>query len=128
MPRGGARSGGSHKQLSQKVKKKQLQEKRDRKRGTAKGSDGSSGEEDFPCIDDVGIRARMSMSLGKSGHINQFSTVFVKETDEAVAARKNNSDEPIDVARRAKGLFALKPTECVDHTCVFSVISHAESG
>ncbi len=55
------------------------------------------------------VRSRMTTSLGKSGHVNEFSTVFVKETVEAVAERKKGCDNPIDMSRRVKGLFAAMP-------------------
>lgn len=101
--------GGGHRPLSQKQKQQQLKDKREKKRGAA----GSSDEEHAtPAIDPDSVdavRARMTTSLGKSGHVNQFSTVFVKETSEAVAERKNHSDEPVDTSRRAKGLFAIIP-------------------
>jgi hypothetical protein len=120
MPRGAGRGGGSHKPQSTKAKKKQLQEKRDRKRGTIEGSDSDTGDAVGSGVHDASIRDRMTTSLGKSGHVNQFSTVFVKESDEAVAARKNTSDEPIDLSRRSKGLFALKPAEYGRFTDGFS--------
>ncbi len=63
------------------------QDKRERKR-SAQAPEALWGPTAVPheeTVDDV--RARMTTSLGKSGHVNAFSTVFVKETLDAVAAR-----------------------------------------
>ena len=109
MPR--HKPAGGDKGHSQKAKKKQMQEKREKKRaaeGAARADAPDSPDEDG--VEDV--RARMTTSLGKSGHVNAFSTVFVKETAEAVELRRNTSDEPIDMSRRSKGLFALAPNRC----------------
>ena len=112
MPKGGNRGSRTapDKSFSQKQKKKQLQEKREKKRGAATARHGPDSDDDVASAAVGGdYKAHMTTSLGKSGNVNQFSTVFVKESADAVAERKKTSMDPIDTSRRAKGLFAVVP-------------------
>ncbi len=91
------------KPFSQKQKKQQLLDKRQRKRDSAEHSARpapvTTGEENF--------RDSLFTSLGKSGAVNQLSTVFVKERKEDVMVRKLTSDIPLDMSKRGQPLHAL---------------------
>ena len=95
------------KPFSQKAKKQQLMDKRQRKREVAeKVAAAATGAVQAPPRDED-FRASLFTSLGKSGAVNQLSTVFVKERKEDVMVRKLTSDIPLDVTKRGQPLHAL---------------------
>ena len=86
------------KPFSGKAKKAQLQETRSKKRGavdTTGGSDDAveGGESGAPPSSII-PSCLLTVSLGKSGSLNRYSTVFAREENDTVLARRIASAEP----------------------------------
>lgn len=94
------------KPFSGKQKKAQLQEKRQRKRD---GEEDSTGAVTLGGAGGVPEGAALVESLGKGGEKNRWSTVFVRENDADVEARRIAADAPLDTSLRGRPIRAELP-------------------
>eukprot|EP01138_Halocafeteria_seosinensis_P004715 gb/GECG01004821.1/.p1 GENE.gb/GECG01004821.1/~~gb/GECG01004821.1/.p1 ORF type:complete len:701 (+),score=106.73 gb/GECG01004821.1/:1-2103(+) len=132
----GGGGGGAYRRqpFSGKKKKEQLKEKRRQKQGHSSESEdehdvGGASEELSPSPENefdprkAGRSSASStvselplhVSLGRSGHVNNLSTMFVKETDEAVRKRKAIATFPIDATARFVGTDAVREVQRIKH-------------
>lgn len=91
--------------LSGKQKAEQLKEKRARKRGD-KQQDATDDEETETRGPLDGI---VQESLGRSGAVHKWSTIFAKEEGETVQARRNAGAAPLNMALRGLPIVAPMP-------------------
>lgn len=95
------------KPFSGKQKKQQLQEKREKKRAQGGRDDSAQDAIGQDALQARGVpEALLSVSLGKSGAHNRLSTVFAREEDAFVRARRIRAAEPLDTSRRGSPLVA----------------------
>jgi hypothetical protein len=100
--------------FSGKQKKAQLKEKRARKRGEGQTtSDHSAGDAD----ESRQPESDLVESLGKGGEKNRWSTVFIRENDLDVEARRIAADMPLDTSLRGRPVRADRPLHdaALDH-------------
>jgi hypothetical protein len=91
--------------FSGKQKKAQLQEKRARKRDAA--AEQSAHVSARGDVDDTSTP--LVESLGKGGEKNRWSTVFIRENDEDVEARRIAAGLPLDASLRGRPVRAERP-------------------
>ena len=114
MPRRGKRpgkpaSGSRRKPFSGKAKKEQLKAKRERRRDEPFKPALAAADDVAGTVSGEG-GVRVHSSLGRSGQENLLSTMFVKELDAVVAARKADAAAPINVSARGSRLRAEDET------------------